>query len=66
MIDNSKVAERLRALRGEKTQKEVANALNLSDSAIGMYESGKRIPRDEYKVLIARYYNTTVEELFFL
>ena len=65
IIDTNIIREKLINLRGEKTRKEVACDLGLSPSAIAMYESGKRIPRDEYKVIIARYYGTTIEDIFF-
>lgn len=52
-------------LRGNKSREEVASALNISVSALAMYENGHRIPRDEIKVRIAEYYNKTVQEIFF-
>lgn len=63
---NSKViGKRLIKLRGEKSQKEVSDALNISYSALSMYEAGERIPRDEIKIRIAEYYDTSVEALFY-
>ena len=59
------VAERLVQARGDKKREEVANAIGISLSAIAMYENGARIPRDETKVKLAKYYNTTVQALFF-
>lgn len=59
------IAERLIELRGGKSREEVANAVNVSVSAISMYENGQRIPRDEIKVRLADYYGTTVQNLFF-
>lgn len=59
------VAERLIQARGGKKREEVANAVGVSLSAIAMYENGDRIPRDEIKVRLAKYYKTTVQELFF-
>ena len=59
------IAKKLRDLRGGKSREEVANALSISVSALSMYENGARIPRDEIKVALARYYETTVGELFF-
>lgn len=56
---------KLREARGERTQKEVADALGISVSALSMYESGVRAPRDEVKVMIAHFYDRTVGELFF-
>lgn len=57
--------EKLRALRGEKSQAEVAKAIGVSDSAMSAYENGDRIPRDEVKIRIADYYGRTVQEIFF-
>lgn len=55
----------LSELRGEKTLKEVAREVGISISALTMYENGHRIPRDEIKIKLARYYNKSVEEIFF-
>ena len=67
MPDNELVAERLKKLRKNKNVSvdEMSKALNISRSAICMYESGNRIPRDEVKIKIAQYFNTTVDEIFF-
>lgn len=59
------IGKRLIALRGEKTQAEVAKANNISVAAIGMYERGERIPRDEVKLSLAKYYDTTVQSIFY-
>ena len=59
------IGKRLRELRGEKPQAETANALGISTSALSMYECGSRIPRDEIKIRIAKYYGKTIEEIFF-
>lgn len=56
---------KLRALRGNKTQKEVAIDLGITKSALAMYERDQRIPRDEVKVKIAMYYGETVQAIFF-
>lgn len=61
----NKIAEKLIALRGEKTREEVAKAINISISALQMYENGQRVPRDEIKIRIANYYNVSVQQLFF-
>lgn len=57
--------ELLRELRGGKTQKEIAKDIGITKSAWAMYERGERIPRDEVKVKIAKYFGRTIEELFF-
>ncbi|MBQ0167493.1 MAG: helix-turn-helix transcriptional regulator [Treponema sp.] len=59
------IAERLIAARGNKTQVEVCEAIGISRAALGMYELGKRVPRDEIKVRLAKYYNKSIEELFY-
>ena len=56
---------RLRALRGDKSLDEVANATGLTRSAIFMYETEERIPRDENKVALAKYFGKSVQEIFF-
>lgn len=64
-IDKMVIGKRLVKLRGEKTQKTVADDNDISISALAMYETGKRIPRDEVKIRLAKYFDKTVEELFF-
>ena len=64
-LDRKQIAEKLIELRGEKTQAEVAKNVGISLSALAMYETGNRIPRDEIKIRLANYYGTTVESLFF-
>lgn len=60
-----RMAARLVELRGEKTLDEVAKALGISVSALCMYENASRVPRDEVKIRIARFYNTGIESIFF-
>lgn len=55
----------LKDLRGSKTMTEVSNSLGISCSALGMYETGKRIPRDEIKLKIANYYGRPLESIFY-
>lgn len=59
------IGERLRKLRGDKTQAVVARDLMISDSALSAYETDERVPRDDVKARIADYYGTTVQEIFF-
>jgi len=55
----------LRSLRGDRTQAEIASGVGVTTSSWAMYERGERIPRDEVKFRIARYFGKTVDELFF-
>lgn len=64
-MSQSTIGQKLIQLRGERTQEEVANAIGISLSAIGMYERGERMPRDEIKIAIAKYFDTTVQAIFF-
>ena len=66
-IDPVLIGETLRQLRDSsgRTMREVADALGISQSALGMYETARRIPRDEVKILLARYYGVPVESIFF-
>lgn len=52
-------------LRGKRTQEEVARDLGIATSTLAMYETEKRVPRDSIKVLIAEYYKTPVQKIFF-
>lgn len=65
MPDSRVIGKRLRALRGTKTQEEVAKALNVSTMAVSLWERGERTPNDDMKVKIADYYGETVMSIFF-
>lgn len=65
MPNRKDIAERLRALRGDKSRAEVAEACGISISALTMYEIGERVPRDEVKTRLAKLYGKTVEGIFF-
>ena len=64
-MNNAKMAKKLMKLRGIKSREIVANELGISISALAMYETGKRIPRDEIKVRLSKYYKISVEDIFF-
>lgn len=66
-MDRIKIAETLRRLRRDRgeTQEELADALGVTTSSIGMYETGERIPRDEVKIKIAQHFNLSVGDIFF-
>jgi len=64
-LNKSKIAKKLKELRGDKNPIEVAEALKISSRALSSYELGERIPRDEVKKRIADYYHLTVQEIFF-
>lgn len=56
---------RLKQLREKMglNQTELANKLHISASAIGMYETDKRDPSDDLKILIANFFGVSVDYL---
>ena len=67
-MDNAMlIGETLTRLRQDLhlSQREVAQACGVSVSAIGMYESGMRIPRDTIKVKLADFYGKPVQDIFY-
>ncbi|WP_071530394.1 MULTISPECIES: helix-turn-helix domain-containing protein [Selenomonas] len=65
VFNRPRIAERLRDLRGRRTIKEVSNACGISPSTLSMYENGERVPRDEVKIRLAKFYSVSVESIFF-
>ena len=66
-LDPEKIGRMMKTLRVEKneTELQMAGALGISQSAVTMYESGKRIPRDEIKIRIAEHFGVSVDSIFF-
>ena len=64
-MDAKAIGARLRELRGNRSQQEVADALGLSKAAISLYEIGQRVPSDEVKAAMAEYFGSTVGSIFF-
>ena len=56
---------KLKQLRGEKTQQEIADKIGITKSALAMYERDERVPRDEVKVRIAQYFGVSIAFLFY-
>lgn len=59
------IGKRLEKLRGSKSQAETARELGITYQSYWMYETGRRVPRDEVKKRIAAYYRMTVDEIFY-
>ena len=64
-MDAHRIGKRLVALRGARRREEVAKAVDVSFSALCMYETGRRVARDEVKLRLADYYGVPVESIFF-
>ena len=65
-MDRIEIGEKLRELRGSMTQKQLGEAIGVADSTIGMYEKGKRVPKDDIKFRYAHLFGKTVQELFYM
>ena len=63
-MNKNAIANRLVELRGNRSQEEVAKAVNISASALSMYENGSRVPRDEIKIKLAAFYGKSVQFIF--
>ena len=57
----------IRELRLKKgiSQEIAASEVGVTKSSWAMYERGERVPRDEVKVKIARYFGRSVQDIFF-
>lgn len=65
MADKAIIAERLKALRIKNhfTQKEIAEKINVSQSAYAYYETAKKEPRIDTLLRLAELYNTSIDYL---
>lgn len=59
------IAKRLLELRGNIPRDLVAKECGITVSALSNYENGIRIPRDEVKVRLAKFYKKSVQDIFF-
>lgn len=64
---NTTTASKIRELRRQKgfTQREMAELIGVSEGAIGMYETGERIPKDDIKIKISKLFDKPVGYIFF-
>ena len=64
-MDPKKIGAKLIQLRGDKSREQVALDLEVSYPSLVSYELGVRVPRDEIKLRICKYYNVDIMELFY-
>ncbi|WP_206168318.1 helix-turn-helix transcriptional regulator [Veillonella sp. VA137] len=64
---NNKIGKKIMKLRLKMnlSQRQLAERVGVSVSAIAMYEANERVPRDEVKVRLAHFFDTSVQSLFF-
>lgn len=65
VLDKAEVGRRLRDIRRYRPQREIAEELGVSVTAVGNYERGIHTPPDEIKVKYAELCGKTVQEIFF-
>lgn len=63
--NRKEIGLRIKTLRGDRSQSEVAKALGVTSMAISRYENGERTPPDSMKVAMANYFGCSVESIFF-
>lgn len=64
-MDKKEIAKRLVEARGSRSQQEAADMIGISRSALGMYELGLRVPKDEVKIKISKAYGIPIQDLFY-
>ena len=66
-VDGVQIGKRLAGLRTERgmTEMALAKELGISQSAVTMYECGRRIPRDDIKIKIAVFFGQPIEAIFY-
>lgn len=57
--------ETLIKLRGNRTRQEVADAIGITARSLQSYELGERQPSDGVKIKLAKFYNRSVQYIFF-
>lgn len=64
-MNNNILGKRIELLRNENNlnQLELAKILNIGNTTLSQYESGKRIPSDDIKLKIADYFNVSLDWL---
>jgi len=67
MVDAREIGNRLKFLRKKMnvTGMDVCRETGIMQSAYSNYETGARVPRDENKVLLAKYFGVSVDTIFF-
>lgn len=56
--------EKLKELRGNRSQDEIAQELGITKNSLTMYENDERAPSDEVIIRMAHFFNKSVYELF--
>lgn len=67
MLEQNNVGSNIRAARKNlnKTQREIAEAANISTTQLSAYETGSRTPNIDTLALLAKALNKSIDELYF-
>lgn len=67
MLDAKVIGGRIKKLREDMniSRNQLCKDADISLSALTMYETGQRVPRDEVKLRLSRCLNTSLEGLFY-
>ena len=67
MPETNVIGRKIKSLRenNNMSRETFCEEVGISLSALSMYETGQRIPRDEIKLKIARCLKTSIEDIFF-
>ncbi|MBW4827619.1 MAG: helix-turn-helix transcriptional regulator [Clostridiaceae bacterium] len=59
------IGKRIKMLREDErlNQKELAKALNISNTTLSQYETGQRTPSDDIKIKLANFFNVSTDYL---
>lgn len=57
--------QKMITLRGDRSLREISEEIGIPYSTYAMIETGRRFPRKELAMKLARFYKVTVDELFF-
>ena len=63
-MNNQETTTKLKALRGDRSAREVADAIGITEATLLAYERGDQAPRAEVKIRIARLYDVPVDAIF--
>lgn len=63
-VENGERLKKLRLNAGLKIEA-VAAGCDISASALALYESGERNPRDDVKINLANFFKTNVQDIFY-
>lgn len=59
------MGEKLKKIRGDRTLKDVSEATGIKISTLSNYENDYRTPKDNNKKILCKFYEESIEKIFF-